>query len=109
MISVASFSTCRWASSVVISRASRVAMASPIAKAAIITRLNLVRSPIWLSPESTRAVDEPGRLLRRQATRELGLYLELVATDGGPRFDAERPVDAAGVVADVGEHSLNLP
>src|SRR3954468_5913915 len=111
MISVASFSTWRLASSVVISRARNVATPSPIAKAAIITRLNLVRSPIaapcasWASPH---AVDELRRLLRRQATSDLGLDLELVAADGGPRFRAESSVDPAGVVPDAGKHGLHL-
>src|SRR5262245_3366946 len=101
MISVASLSTWRLASSVVISRARNVATARPIAKAAIITRLNVVRSPI-LPPESAHAVDQPGGLLCRQATRELGLDLELVAADGCPRFRAKCAVDAAGVVTDGG-------
>src|SRR5438552_3625521 len=95
MINVASFSTWRFASSAVISRASAVATASPVANAAIITRLNFVRSPISASPASTHAVDESGRLLRRQATREFGLDLELIAADCGPGFGAEGPVDAA--------------
>src|ERR1700759_1644281 len=111
MINVASFRTWRLASSVVISRARNVATPSPIAKAAIITRLNLARSPItapFCPLASPHPVDEPGRLLRRQATRELGLALELVAADGGPRFGAESAVDPAGVVADVGKHGLDL-
>src|SRR5579883_889369 len=111
MISVASFSTSRLASSVVISRARNVATPSPIAKAAIITILNLARSPIAApcgSRELPHAVDEPRRLFRRQATGELGLDLELVAADGGARFGAESAVDPAGVVTDVGESGLDL-
>src|SRR6478752_6315697 len=111
MISVASLSTWRLASSVVISRASNVATPSPVAKAAIITRLNLARSPI-AAPcalrASPHAIDEPGRLLRRQAPGKLGLDLELVAADSGPCFGAEGAVDSARVVADFGEHVLDL-
>src|SRR5229473_3590642 len=102
MMRVASLSICRLASSVVISLARKVATARPTRNAVIITRLNLVLSPMPFSipPSfSPHAVGESRCLFSVQAAGHFALDFELVAADGGPGFGSECPVYPATVVS----------
>src|SRR5258708_23515502 len=110
MMRVASLSICRLASSVVISLARKAATARPIRNAVIITRLNLVLSPMPFSipPSfSPHAVGESRCLFSAQAAGHFGLDFELVAADGGPGFGSECPVDPAIVVSHGCQHRLD--
>src|SRR5229473_4460848 len=110
MMSVASLSICRLASSVVISLARKAATARPIRNAVIITRLNLVLSPMPFSipPSfSPHAVGESCCLFSAQAAGHFALDFELVAADGGPGFGSECPVNPATVVSHGCQHRLD--
>src|SRR5258708_8616186 len=110
MMSVASLSICRFASSVVISLARKAATARPIRNAVIITRLNLVLRPMQFSMPalfSPHAVGESRCLFSAQAAGHFALDFELVAADGGPGFGSECPVYPATVISHGCQHHLD--